>query len=693
MKTATIKKPSHLRHSGQARSPKAGAALMMSLMCVTIVAGLGTVLLQMHSTVSRRQAFSVDRRRALYIAEAGIAEAALAVSQGKSGLIASPSQPAAFGGGVYWVETHDLPENRIALICTSQVGTAEFKLRTLIVPNLNPVASLGFFGASGVEVGWGTVADGYNSSRGTFDSQASPDDPGINTEDHLKLGSNGDIFLNESTIEASISPTSGPVATTPPLESLPEPKIGSSDPGEDRFDSRGLLLDSTILTGPLILSGSDLDLDFDLPVAEPTASLGGMGPPSGAPTRLYGDLRPGPEGTLQSNGHSEISGAVEPQRYPVLLPPVTLPEPDEILNRNIDITFDQTNIGVQIQTSVTGSIVVEPGATLSMVGPKTLVVDQLVVSPGAALLIDTSQGPVELYLRSGLALAPGSQLDCITPDVDSRGFSIFMEETPSPSGRVVLQGSGHFHGILYAPSDHVILPNTMRIMGSVVANELHIAQGARLTFDRRLSVGGDGVATLPKILAWQIVPLSGGLARRISRDPIVDLRLRGITPVPSSDGAPETRLRAQYISASGTEELFDGELADMLTRSPQEIIGVRWIDPRSGSHREWIRPAGNQAAPAVPEERRSSRNLRALVGGLLGPMTVGLLTEEESADLVIGLPDTHIAAAPRDAKRAVERIGTQAKRGGSPDADPFDLDLWLEKTKSKDGRWPRRGKK
>lgn len=163
-----------------------------------VIASLGAGLLQLQSAIDNKMNFAVDRRRALYLAEAGIAEAALAVTSGRTGIIGSEAVPAAFGGGVFWVESDDLPDDRIVLRCTAQVGTAEIALRSMVLPSVNPVTSLGIFGIEGVRIGWGTVVDGYHSGRGDYASQLDAAAPILSTGEGGLIGSDSDITLEDN---------------------------------------------------------------------------------------------------------------------------------------------------------------------------------------------------------------------------------------------------------------------------------------------------------------------------------------------------------------------------------------------------------------------------------------------------------------------------------------------------------------
>ncbi len=189
------------------RSEEAGSALAFSLVGVVIIASLGAGLLQLQVSIDRRMDFAVDRRRALYMAEAGIAEAALAVSSGRSGNIGSEAVPASFANGVFWVESDDLPDDRILLRCTAQVGRAELALQSMILPSVNPVTSLGLFGIDGVAIGWGTTIDGYHSGRGDYASQLDASATVVTTGKDALIGSDANIVLEEARDATALTPT------------------------------------------------------------------------------------------------------------------------------------------------------------------------------------------------------------------------------------------------------------------------------------------------------------------------------------------------------------------------------------------------------------------------------------------------------------------------------------------------------
>ncbi|MFN0244286.1 MAG: hypothetical protein ACKVWV_15470 [Planctomycetota bacterium] len=96
---------------------------------------------------------SVDAKRALYIAEAGLAEAFLALSTGKSGNIANSILPARYANGLVWVEATESANGRVQSESTGMVGTGRTSVSIVVEPLRAELGALGLFGADSVRVG------------------------------------------------------------------------------------------------------------------------------------------------------------------------------------------------------------------------------------------------------------------------------------------------------------------------------------------------------------------------------------------------------------------------------------------------------------------------------------------------------------------------------------------------------------
>lgn len=193
----------HAARRGAARASLRGSALAFSLAMIALISALGVGLVQLQAALDKRQTGASDRRSALYVAEAGISEATLAVSQGRSGNIASEAVPARLGDSVYWVEAEELSGGRIRLMSQAASGTQRFAIQAVVLPSVSPIGEYGFFGEDAVEIGWGSVLDGYDSGEGSFEAQLDRSYSFETTGEGAEVHSNGDILFAE---EATVPP-------------------------------------------------------------------------------------------------------------------------------------------------------------------------------------------------------------------------------------------------------------------------------------------------------------------------------------------------------------------------------------------------------------------------------------------------------------------------------------------------------
>lgn len=610
--------------------------MALSLIAVMVIASLGAGLIGLQSSLDKRHQFSIDRRRALYLAEAGVAEAALAVTLGKSGVLASEEQPAAFGNGVYWVEADDLPDDRVILRCTAQVASAEFVVRSMVLPNVNPVTRLGVFGTDGVSLGWGTTVDGYHSGRGDYASQVNGALAVLTTGELGLVGSDADVVLEDEIVEAPvIEPPRDPVllrVETARWEEVAEAPAPVAEPGP-------------------------------APAPAPAG-------PTTPPTYVFGELRPGKDGFVRSSGLPVLVGEVRHFEAPPMLPEVALPTPDELIASGITVTSAQTGIGMTMATHVTGVIAIHEGATLTINGPKVLRCGSIIVSSGGALRLDDTDGPIQIYAENGLSFREGSILQSLALEPEARGTYFLVPGLAVAKDRVVLEATGTFHGALYAPDDLAHIPASLRWLGSVVARVVTTAPGARVTVDRRLGIGGDGFPALPRQLSWQVVPLGEQVARRLAIDPLLALTMRGVVPTSSASAFIETDLEIQYMDVGDQAATYTGTFASFDPTVAKRIVGARWEDPRDGEMRSWSSPAGSESTGAVEALREDLRMMRKVVLDERPGTDVTTMSDDETvAEAAGAIPIGDIATAPVALKRAVDRVDTT-----QPDMDPSPSD-------------------
>lgn len=272
------------RHRSAAPSRR-GNLLIVSIVFVMIVASMGVVMLQMHTASSRRQLQATDNKRALYIAEAGLAEAFMAIAQGKSGNIGTAAQPALYADGIYWVEATPGVNDEVGLVSTGLCGTGRFALSVVLERQADTLASLGFYANQDVSVGVGALVDGYDSTAGTLAEQydlSLGDTTGLGA----RVSAGGDILIEggAATSGKSKAVVLGAVEATT--------VYGDARPGPNGVVSQ---------SGSVLVTGSTA------PLRQTTSLPAITSPPTDIVTPWRFDAR---GGTLPSGGYTMDAGTV-----------------------------------------------------------------------------------------------------------------------------------------------------------------------------------------------------------------------------------------------------------------------------------------------------------------------------------------------------------------------------------------------
>ena len=385
-----------------------GSAMIAGIFVVLVVSILSMSYLQLSLSRNRENNGSVDAKRAFFMAEAGIAEGYAALVAGKSGVVASPEEPAVYGNGVFWVEATALSPTRVQLHATGLSGTGRDSLTVVVERTTRTLADYGIFGDDEIRVGLGAAIETYDSRV------ADEDNAGIGiivkTVDgliygdgtsRLRVGSNGDItfiggrvgFGNE--IDGDVIPgpghsvVIGPGVTitgsTAPAENsvivdtvdVPQarpagafshirPDTYDHDPALVKYDSMSISAGRVVLHGPMKLVTGDLTLSSGATLDFDTTN---------GPIRMYVQGRVDlDEGSFLDSQHDD------PTQLMIVLGAVDTDNGDGSWDRKIRIESSGEfhgfvySPGAQVRINPTlayhGSVVakrlvIEPGATLN----------------------------------------------------------------------------------------------------------------------------------------------------------------------------------------------------------------------------------------------------------------------------------------------------------------------------------------
>jgi hypothetical protein len=167
----------------------------MSLVAVIGVSILAAGLLQVASATMSRSQATLDNRRAFYLAEAGLNEGYAGLAEGRSGNVGTQAQPARYGDGLFWTESEFLASGHVVLESTGMCGSGRATLQMVAQPVVSSVTGLGVFSSESLWVEPDSLIDGYDSSLGSYESQADMTATPPHTPGGAFVGSNGGISV------------------------------------------------------------------------------------------------------------------------------------------------------------------------------------------------------------------------------------------------------------------------------------------------------------------------------------------------------------------------------------------------------------------------------------------------------------------------------------------------------------------
>ena len=600
----------HSRRLRSAGPGRRGSAIVLALIVVVIVASLGAAYLQVATAISSRQTSEVENVKAFYLAEAGLAEAFQAVRIGRTGQVGSRFTPAVHGAGLLWVDALATGDEQVRLESTALVGSGRATLALVVEPVEIP---LGFFSDEDLLVDSVVLVDGFDSEEGTYQEALPPVSITIDPSYKFLLvdPANNLLFYEGSFYRYhSIDGETYYYDHAVSVQALSENVLyaGTYDIQWDDFSDGDDTFEDIEYEGVLAyfselpyLDQSSAESTPGSGASAPTTGSGGLLgsngdvtfiTPSGETATIYGDVIPGPEGSVSSSG-SLITGSTDSRGTVVDLPEVDVPS----VSLQAPIRHDEAlPMLVSPGTSGYERIEVAQDAELVLRGPATIVIGTLVLEPGAVLTLDTRDGNVEVYITDGgMDLQPGSLVTTSGESPDETSFQVAPIETGADGAPVNLDATSQFHGMIYSPQTEVFVGSDFEVFGGIVARKLEIGPGARLHFDNS---GWEGTA-IPRIVSWRIIEIpSEARSRKGDVYEVLGVdRSMGIELSQAHDlGAVE--IEVDYLDHGGVERHYSGAEDLFDWDGVAEVVQVERDPHRRGDEDD----GAGEEMPPEPEE-------------------------------------------------------------------------------------------
>jgi hypothetical protein len=310
-----------------------------------------------------------------------------------------------------------------------------------------------------------------------------------------------------------------------------------------------------------------------------------------SPAKVYANLVPGPEGSVTLGVGTVVGGETTPRRNKFELPPIEWPT----VTRTGSVNQLVGSGTVVSGTYGMASYSVAAGATSTIRGPAILQIDSLSIAPLGRLRIDSTDGPVEIYIKNSFSAPATSVFENVNED--PRGLQLFIG--PNAANSVTFAPTGAFHGSIYAPDSRILIAAATPFYGAVVANELEVARNGRLHIDVAAGMVG-AAATSLDVLSWRHVQVPRELASDLRYDPVRDFESRGVAlPIPADAHEP-IEVAVQFRDENGAEFVYRGPEARRPMSLGEVLREVEALStsavPPIGTLRSWSEVDSEDAA-------------------------------------------------------------------------------------------------
>jgi len=225
-------------------------------------------------------------------------------------------------------------------------------------------------------------------------------------------------------------------------------------------------------------------------------------------SEVHGNAVSGPTAATTVTGNASVSGSTAPNSGTVTMPTLAMPSFGSTGNYSTGQGSTTTLISGNHEFD---TFTVNKNATLTVVGPATIVVEDFELESNSEMWIDSSSGPVEIYvwddfiLNSNTILSPSNY---VSADL---GVNLNSDNIVNPTQNVQLaevnfESNSQLYARLFAPNAVVDIDSNFELFGAVVAKEVHLDSSSRIHFDEALlNANLQGGTPTWKAVCWRKV--------------------------------------------------------------------------------------------------------------------------------------------------------------------------------------------
>ncbi|QDU83369.1 hypothetical protein Pla163_04680 [Planctomycetes bacterium Pla163] len=335
------------------------------------------------------------------------------------------------------------------------------------------------------------------------------------------------------------------------------------------FDEGGVVDDvedvvEDVLGGVLGGGRQRIALPTPLPVQEASPTLIGSNGEIhlGLGALIQGGALPGPGALVDLILGAVVEGSMLPEERHRELPEISMPM--STTTATLAMAARQ-QLTLASGTHEYESIDLAGRAVLTITGPASVYVENLRVPALGKLVLDTTNGPVHVYVGDTLSVAANSAIENTSGEasdvlflVDGRGVRDRDGDGAEDVEQPVEWGTTQpFAGVLYAPFSQVTLPAGSAITGGIAALGLSVGDDSTLVFDPRIE-DIELRAKSYRFVSWRVLQIPAPERALIAQDLVRTARERGDTPQPVAASRIAAASTFRFSNSDGEEFTYRG---------------------------------------------------------------------------------------------------------------------------------------
>ena len=221
---------------------------------------------------------------------------------------------------------------------------------------------------------------------------------------------------------------------------------------------------------------------------------------------VHGDGIPGVTGTVILNGSNTfVTGTTLPAADVIGLPPIVVPA----IASGGSMTITGTTT-VPSGDHGFDDLTIDGNASVTIVGPARLVIDNFEVQSNSKIIVDPTNGPVEIYVLDDFIISSNTTIASTTLNpadlqINMLSDNVFDPNTNVDIANVEFNSNAMIYGTIYAPNAAIDIDSNFELFGSVVARHVHLDSNSEVHFDENLMTGGGGSAAGYETICWRLL--------------------------------------------------------------------------------------------------------------------------------------------------------------------------------------------